>query len=729
MKFVEKLYANKVGVIIFSLLFVCFTSSYATENFTEKEREANKQQGEILANEIMQHVINRAEIYAGYIKEYDAQAYIKGTTHVLKKNFLFKFAPDFLALDKKKDNTILETLINIHYQAPNNFTQKIYAINGNSLNIEDIRKRAMQFLNINIYNPTSFNDEVLMPIAKNAFKYYNFHFVEEIDTMGVKILKIRITPKQKSQKLISGDIYILDKLWTIQKIDISGKWDFSTFYVDTEFGLTEEEFLLPVKTELILELKLLKNHIINHYSSSFSYSSIKKYEDKSKRAKKNYDLSDYFNVAIDSLPVVKDSLFWKEVRTFPLSEDERDIYASDENNRKKEEEQDSSFFKNTSWNFTKGIVSPKHFEYNSTNFSYSGLLNPFKLSISGFNNFTYWQQLKLNKRNPDTGRELSFKPDIGFVFKEKEVFFTTPLSWLYQPAKIGQLNFTLGNRNSSYNSEVFEQFGDSAVVLDSLNLNYYRHYYLELKSRYELFNGFLLDLGVDYHLYNPVKSNNEQAGEEIQDLINEKYKSFTPVIAYQWTYGQYYRFNNKRKEYLWSKYPTLSFEYARGIPNVFGSNSSYERIEADIQQKIPLGLLRSFQYYVGGGVFTNTKSVYFADFKKFAKRNFPQSWDDRIGGVFQLLDGDWYNASDSYFQAHVMYESPFMLLMIFKNVTKDIFKERFYFSQLYTPALPCYTELGYGIGNYLFNAGFFVSLNKGKYEEFGFKFAFEIGRK
>jgi hypothetical protein len=244
-------------------------------------------------------------------------------------------------------------------------------------------------------------------------------------------------------------------------------------------------------------------------------------------------------------------------------------------------------------------------------------------------------------------------------------------------------------------------------------------------------NGLLFNFGVDYHLYDPVQQDTDPdqpsiPDEGIPDLITESYSSFTPVVGLTWTPRQYYRYNGKRKEYLGSSFPTLSVEYARSIPTMLGCNSKYERIEGDIQQRIQFEMLRSLQYYIGGGAFTNAASVYFADFQKFARHNFPESWDDKIGGVFQLLDGNWYNASNSYVQFHAMYESPLMILRIFKRLTKDIVKERIYFSQLYTPALPSYTEFGYGIGNYLFNAGCFVSLNKGTYESFGFKFAFQL---
>jgi len=138
--------------------------------------------------------------------------------------------------------------------------------------------------------------------------------------------------------------------------------------------------------------------------------------------------------------------------------------------------------------------------------------------------------------------------------------------------------------------------------------------------------------------------------------------------------------------------------------------------------------MSTFQYYISGGSFLRTRSLYFADFNLFQKRNFPKSWDDPIGGVFQLLRSEWYNASRSYAQAHLIYEFPYMLSLLVRNMTRDILNERIYVSQLYTPILPCYTEIGYGIGNYIGDAGVFVSFVKGRYDSVGAKFTFGLGK-
>jgi hypothetical protein len=77
--------------------------------------------------------------------------------------------------------------------------------------------------------------------------------------------------------------------------------------------------------------------------------------------------------------------------------------------------------------------------------------------------------------------------------------------------------------------------------------------------------------------------------------------------------------------------------------------------------------------------------------------------------------------SDSYFQAHLMFETPFLILKNVPPISHGILTERLYLGQLYTPQIISYTELGYGIGNRLFNAAVFGSFHKYNFHEVGIR--------
>jgi hypothetical protein len=511
----------------------------------------------------------------------------------------------------------------------------------------------------------------------------------------------------------------VDGSWNICRVDISGRWEFYNFRVQTTYGTGAADFLLPLQSEISFGFKMFGNHTKSYYTAYYDYQAVEYADAGGLRVNPamtapDYDLTTRSDTTFAAIPYVRDSLFWKQKRPVPLSDYEQFLVAQAHRTNSLQSQKSSVF-----WDIATNLVVPHGIRYENSEITYSGLLNPLKFSYSRSQGLIYWQQFSVFHRRRH-GQEYFFEPSIGYMFSEQKFYFKTPLQWLFQPKRLGRFSATLGNREQSYNSTFLDQLksekANQAVNLDSLNLEYYRHYYSELSAQYEIANGLLLSGGINYDWYIPAK-------KYIADgLVINSYHSFAPVIRLQWTPGQYYRMNGKNKEYLTSKYPTFQLEYAQGIESVLKGDSHYKRLEGAMQQKIPTGLLSSLQYYVGGGFFADTKSTYFVDFQLFQRQNIPQSWNDPIGGTFHALRSEWYHAANSYLQAHFMYESPLLFVKLFKYAPKDILNERLYFSQLYTPALPSYTEIGYGFGNFFCNAGLFASFDRGKFDAIGGKF-------
>jgi hypothetical protein len=711
---------KKIGAVFLGFLcLVSFLTASAQDNNSNK------------ADSVINQLIRYRAVYENQIREYDAQLYVKGNTKVWKKNLLFRYAPDFFYLNGNSDSSFVESIIKLHYTYPDYFSHDMIAANGHKINIQDIRERLMPFIGINIYNPTVFRDYAFLPGNYNIFKYYSFEYIASIDTLNYTIHQVKIVPKIQSQKLISGCLYIVDDVWSIYKIDISGRQDLSDFKITTTFGLPHHRFLLPLTSEITIHFNVLGNEAVYSYSTLSEYNSIKLNDGSEENRPESFDLSLYYHSSSDLVPIIGDSLFWEDLRPNPLSMDERRLLSR--NNERKKESTLSKIRK-----FSPGLFSPKRQRHKDINLYYSGFINPLSFYYSKMDGIVYRQQINFSKEY-ETGREFQFNPSVGLLLQRSEVYFDFPSRWIFYPGKSGFVDFSFRNDNKSFNSSIINQINKmmpDSINFDDFNIDYFKHYRFASESHYELANGLILRGGINYDWYSPVKDNSARQdsetehdlADELVDWVYDQYYAFAPVIGLSWTPKQYYRFNGKKKEYVRSDFPTFSIEYARGIKGILGSESDYERIEIDIQQKIPAGLMRSFHYYLGAGWFTNTKSVYFADFKYFRKRNIPESWNDPIGGVFHLLPGNWYNASNRYIQTHFMYESPFALLRLFRRVSKDILQERIYLSQLYTPVLPSYTEIGYGFGNFLGNAGLFVSLYKGKIDSFGAKLAFDINR-
>lgn len=679
------------------------------------------------ADSVMRLVIANASAYANAVSEYEAEIYIKGRSEILKRNFLMHFAHHLFPVDRHHKNMIFEMVTRSAYHAPNRYVHRFEAANGNSIPNSAKQQEVLAFLNLNVYSPTIYDDGVIMPVASDAFRYYRFNLESVEDTAGLKIYKIRFLPRQWSQKLVCGDLYILDKIWSIDKIDMNGRASFAEFNMVVTYSRNFRRFLLPEKADLFLRYHVLGNAIVSQYHSAFRYQEVKWVEEDYESKKwKSLDLTSYYRLSSDTVPIIQDTTFWNRHRDVPLTEEENQLYHSQQDTTlaKADSSQATRYLK-----LTERLTNTVNLDYHTTRIKYSGILNPFQLGYSARNGITYKQQIRLSKTfNRD--RQLRFRPEIGYVFKRKEIFFKVGGDWEYWPERLGALGLTIANGNQSYSSEITdqikEQLKDSTINFDNLDLKYFRHYYIDLRNTIEIFNGLQLAAGVSYHRRVPVKRHAE-AGEGVDEIINQDYNDFTPLINISYTPRQYYRMDGHRKEYVYSYYPTFAVEVARGIPGVGKSTGNYCRVEVDVEQSISLGLLRRLNYHLSGGLYTMQKSTYFADFQFFTRHNFPESWNDRLGGVFNLLKGEWFNASDRYVQAHLMYQSPFILFQLFKpDASKYILSERFYVSQLWTPVLPSYTEIGYGFGNHIFNIAVFAGFDRWKYDGIGLKFAFEL---
>ena len=409
----------------------------------------------------------------------------------------------------------------------------------------------------------------------------------------------------------------------------------------------------------------------------------------SREGKSKYDLSDSYNLQCETASYHTDSAYFETLRPIPLSESERKLYEEDA--LRKDTIQRNIKPKSKSQVFwgQVGDVLISDYKLNLSNLGSvkcSPIINPFLLSYSGSNGLSYRQSFKYNRLFKHD-RLLRVVPKLGYNFTRKEFYWSVNSEFNYLPEKMGTFHVDFGNGNRIYSSDVLDDLKaipDSVFDFNQIHLDYFYDLYFNFRHSIEIINGLELSVGF------------------------------------------YYYMNGHRKINLRSKYPTFSIDWERGIKGVFGSTGQYERLEFDLQHHIPLGLMRNIYYRFGFGMFTNQKEMYFVDFNNFTRSNLPEGWNDEIGGVFQLLDRRWYNASRKYIRGHFTYEAPFLLLKHLIKYTRYVQNERLYASILSVPHLQPYIELGYGIGTHIFDFGVFVGSENWRYTEVGCKFTFEL---
>ena len=695
-----------------------------------------------LPDSTLTRLISGAAFNAKIVSEYQAALYMRGDYKVHKRNFLLRYVPGMFRFYKGVSDYVTEMVGDVHYTAPDIYTMKVRGLTGTFKRNRLGLNNTLELFRMNIYSPDLLPGRLISPLSGQAPEYYSY-ILDSVSVMGRdSVLHVRFEPKSESIQLVSGTMSVCSHNWVVRDIVLKGRMDLVEFTIHLLMGESGGEAYLPKVFNVNLMFRFLWNKLEADCTARMDYETIKMNMDAepfmavSSPARSRYDLTNSYLLECDNTEMSSDTSYvWKH-RTLPLTDRGQAIYA-DFYCRKNDYEAVTTERQRKRYDFWYDVgdamISSHTVETpRMGRIRFSPLLDLGKVSYSHSNGFSYRLQLKYDKAFRSE-RWISLIPKAGYNFTRKEFYWSTDLDFFYSPSRLGALTLQIGNGNRIYTSRVVDEIRgvkDSLVDFSKLNLEYFKDTYVRLGNRIELCNGLQLTTGATMHWRKAMRPSElkvyDQQHRAVAIRMQPTYTSFAPHVNLKWTPGQYYYMNGRRKNYLHSRYPTFSVDYERGLKGVLGSNGEYERIEAEVQQRITLTPMSYLFYRLGGGGFTNKETLYFADFIHFSRNNLPIGWNDEIGGVFHLLEGDWYNASQWYGRAHLTYEAPFILLPRTRKLMGLVHSERIYLSALYTTHFHPYIEMGYGIGTYLFDLGVFVSNANGKFRGVGCKFTFEL---
>lgn len=713
------------------------------------------------ADSIMQQVIFFAPMYAKAVESYKASLYIKGYVDIRKKNHILRFVPSMFRLRKGVREYMVESYSDLHFTAPNLYDQKVKASVGTVREFWSMDERLPEYFYVNVYAPTLFYDKFISPLAPDAKKYYAYRIDSVMQSKGGELqYRIRFIPKSKSFQLVGGYLVVSNDVWSVREIRFAGRSSlvrFNNLVRMGEVGAADE--FLPVSCHLDGRFRFLGNVIDGDYTAVLDYGEIipHQFDLPPRQGKEQYDLTDYYTLRCDTNAYRRDTAYFNSIRPLPLTEHEQGLYRdyflrSDTlRNPPRKRSKHLEF-----WGQVGDVLTSRY----TVDLAQIGsvrcspLINPFLLSYSGSNGFSYKQEFKYNRLFAGD-RLLRVRPQIGYNFSRKEFYWRVRADFDYWPRKRAAVHVDVGNGNRIYSSDVLDDLKsmpDSLFNFDQIHLDYFRDLYFKFYHTWEIVNGLTLDVGLTLHRRTEVERSNFQINYpvispsggsasaqatattpphpgidmDILSRLSHVYTSFAPRVRLSYTPGQYYYMNGDRKVNMHSRYPTFSVEWERGIEGVLRNSGTYERVELDVHHQLALGPMRTLFMRVGGGMFTNQKNTYFVDFAYFTRHNLPVGWNDEAGGMFQLLDRRWYNSSDRYLRGHVTYEAPFLLMRHLMKYTRYVLNERLYANALVVPHLKPYIEVGYGIGTHVFDFGVFASFANWKYKEVGCKFTFEL---
>lgn len=678
---------------------------------------------------VMRKAIARAPYYRTQIKSYTAGTYLKGTGKGTAIPAVLK-----LSKEVRKDAKewlgklfVLEQQQIVNFTAPNVWNNKVLA-NKNSFP-EEIGVD-MGITTINLYTPELFGK--VSPLNKNAFSYYRFKldacFVEE----GQMINKIRVIPKKDDNRLLEGDLFIVEDLWCISAADVNVRATGLKAKIKITCKEVQSSVFLPVSITTSSTIDIMGFKAEASYLAAIHYREVKtdiqpetstdkttkpvtanavaqpkkhKFERPARIGRKD--------TQVDSLADKRDSLYWTTIRSVPLRLEEVQSYQYKEEKiaLKDLSPGEKSEKKTTVGQVLNTIMWGKTFRTSNKN---AWLTLPSLSAYIPEYNFVdgFWLGVKLK-----TGVKLSESSTLRFV---PSFYYTTARkNWIgqgeltldYAPRNRGYLSLSGGLLSADYNSES----GESRLI-NSMSSSLFGHNHLKLYENtfftvdhaIEPANGLLFSSSLSWQRRKMLDNHIHKSWfkRDAEPNIPEN-TAFRPMpendilkasFELEYTPAHYYHMSQGKKVYEASRYPTFALKYDRAFP-MSGSRylTSYHLMQFSAKQKIEFGMFNRLHWSVNAGSFFDAKNLQFPDFKHFASTRIlvtERSFDTG----FSLLDNYVLSTNTRWAQANVSWYTPYLLLKHLPFLSRKAFDEALHLRSIVIYGGRPYTEIGYSIG-------------------------------
>lgn len=618
------------------------------------------------------------------------QIYLKHTFKSLRRNPTLFLVPTMYSIAKGKRDYIRETYGIAHICGAEIVDYDPRLITGTIRKNRQAMPIVINYVMPDLYSELLFGDNVLSPFHKDNARFYEYNWSPHSDSTAMLIFNSMIDNTQ----LVDGWATVDNKSGRIVRCLIKGAFDMLEYTVNVDMGAKESvQCLVPQTCNINTLFSFMGNKI-------------------------EYELNALYTDCNVNLPdtLITDRKIMEAYRPLPLDDIETQIYRLHEYEKKNIGNRDTMVIKKEKDLAEKtydiiedNLLSSIRAKTDHASLRISPLLDPLQLSYSNRRGLSY--RMKIDARYDFTSdRYITLRPRIGYNFKINKMFYSAPLKYTISEKKNNWIELQFANGNRITNSSVLDELEGNkmdTVNFDDMNLDYFNDQHMKLRTNIALTKNIDITVGCTYH-------NREAVNKPVLQAMGKptSYKSFAPLI----TIG--YR--------PLPSWPLFTINYERSIKDILKSNIEYERWEFDTSYKRDLGRLRKVNIRLGGGLYTNKNSNYFVDFENFHEEYLPEGWDDEWTGNFQLLNSDWYNASEYYLRMNASYESPLMLVSRIPLIGKYVETERLYASVLNIQHTRPYFEIGYGFTNRYFSIGAFGSFLNGNFQEFGCKFTFEM---
>lgn len=660
------------------------------------------------------------------VESLNALLYVRERVEVEEKNLLLNLFPDMTRFDKGKDCYLAELFYNVRYI--HNALPEIRRLGSLSTfeRSNGEMDRVLAFMTPQIFSERLFNAEQLSPLYPTNLSYYHYSTEEDFNEAGA--VKICFSSRFDNIQLLKSGWVVVDNETSLPERFYAEGWDEqSRFAVEYVMGCYSLERFVVKEINLSIDYSFAANRLGIEVFAVFDYSAL---QAKScfENLRRQYDITHPASELVK--PAIEDfEEFAIAHRPRPLTKGDSLVYISGgviaRNDTLFSAGSDDRLMR-LLWTLGDEAVSSHSLSWGNSDLKLSPIINPSYLSYSSSRGLAYKFSLNFKSRLSSEST-LELKPEIGYNFKRKELYWGVKGRLSFAPLRRASLSIDIGRESSIYSSYMLDAI--SSTVLDSLDFEsmpffYYRDFHIKSNIGFEVANGFELKPGVAF--YKRTILDSEPGFAASGQPLKEVYRQFAPNIRLSWQPGMYYYIACGKKVNIGSLAPRFALDVEQGVSGLFGSNGVYTRAEFDAQYRCRLSSSASLYMRFGAGGYFYTKDIYFVNYSFLKNNLLPLDKGDDVRGEFQLLSSEWYNSANKYIRAAVAYESPFLAVQKLIPSARFVKNEAVYCNVLFISHLLPYTELGYGVETPYVNLGFFVSFENMKFGRLGYKISFSL---
>lgn len=571
---------------------------------------------------------------------YSCEAYIKGLIRTNDyPNTLFGQTIDFEDGDSSKKKIIFlsESISDIYVNQPieTKVVVKSTRVSGQTNGLGLATPFLISFYENIVSLPKSFNPRgFVSPIADGALSFYNYKYLGAFFENNVMVNKILVTPKRNFEPLFKGYIQIIENSWNIHSVSLSlDKQSLLEFAdkikIEQQYEKIDFDNWMLGSQTIYPEVKFFGFDAGGYFTTLFS-----KYNINLQFSKKEFG-----NILLkyDSLSTKKSQQYWDTARPIPLiAEEIADFRKKDSLEKRREDPAylDSLDRIQNKINVFGLIVNGQTLinRNKKINYSYDPLLKSISyntvegiaLQLSGS------LQKELNGRN-----QLTFTPVFRYGVTNKHFNAFLRTNYRFGKKYVNNFSAAFGSRVYQFNNAnpIPQIMNTFATLLSGNNyMKLYQATFFQTAYQKGLGDGFDFTGFVNYQDRQPLVNTDTNYAWGNSRVFNK----FTPnypteitdqplihhqafVIGFRISYrpGTKYIELPDRIVSSFSRTPTFTLQYTKGVKNVLGSDVNFDKWRFSVTGDVNLKLGGEFKYRVETGGFINATSVQVPDYNHF----------------------------------------------------------------------------------------------------------------